>query len=156
MRGLRLSCLRLVFAIAALTVAGIAMAQAIEPLPFKGRTEEVRFQKLTATLRCPMCQNETLADSNAPIARDLRHQIFDLMQAGQSDAQIKAFLVDRYSNFVLYDPPLEGDTVLLWFGPAVVLILGAIAVVMHVRRRARAAAATAPTTSIDIDTEDDW
>jgi cytochrome c-type biogenesis protein CcmH len=103
-----------------------------------------------------MCQNETLADSNAPIARDLRHQIFDMMQAGKTDEEIKTFLVDRYSNFVLYDPPLERDTLLLWFGPAVILVIGAIVVVVQVRRRARAAAGATPGSSIDIESGDDW
>ena len=111
--------LRTLLATFALFIATTVFAQAIEPLPFKNHAEEIRYQQLTAKLRCPMCQNETLADSNAPIARDLRHQIFDMMQAGKTDEEIKTFLVDRYSNFVLYDPPLERDTLLLWFGPAV-------------------------------------
>jgi cytochrome c-type biogenesis protein CcmH len=148
--------LRTLLATIALFVATTVFAQAIEPLPFKNHAEEIRYQQLTAKLRCPMCQNETLADSNAPIARDLRHQIFDMMQAGKTDEEIKTFLVDRYSNFVLYDPPLERDTLLLWFGPAVILVIGAIVVVIQVRRRARAAAGATPGASIDIDTGDDW
>ena len=80
------------------------LAQAIDPLPFKDHAEEVRFQQLTRELRCLVCQNENLADSNADLARDLRHEVFDQMQAGKSDAQIKQYLVDRYSDFVLYDP----------------------------------------------------
>ncbi len=147
---------RTILATVALFIATAVFAQAIEPLPFKNHAEEIRYQQLTAKLRCPMCQNETLADSNAPIARDLRHQIFDMMQAGKTDEEIKTFLVDRYSNFVLYDPPLERDTILLWFGPAVILVIGAIVVVVQVRRRSRAAAGTTPTASNDIETGDDW
>ncbi|UPG96347.1 cytochrome c-type biogenesis protein [Luteibacter aegosomatissinici] len=131
----------------------LAIAQAIQPLPFHDRAEEVRFQKLSAELRCPMCQNETLADSNAPIAHDLRRQIFEMMQAGKSDAEIKAYLVDRYSDFVLYKPPVEPKTWLLWFGPLVVLVLGGLVVAVQVRRRARTAPAT---TAAANDTEDDW
>ena len=116
-----------------LMFVGAALAQAIEPLPFKDHAEEVRYQHLTAQLRCPMCQNETLADSNAPIARDLRNQIFQLMQHGQTDAQIKQYLVDRYSEFVLYDPPVARNTWLLWFGPLVILLVGAAAVVATIR-----------------------
>ena len=119
--------------------AGALCAQAIEPLPFKNHAEELRFQHLTAELRCPMCQNETLADSNAPIARDLRHQVFALMQQGKSDDEIKQYLVDRYSDFVLYDPPVKSSTVLLWFGPLAILLAGAVVVVVTVRRRGRAA-----------------
>jgi cytochrome c-type biogenesis protein CcmH len=130
----------------------LAVAQAIQPLPFRDRAEEVRFQKLSAELRCPMCQNETLADSNAPIAHDLRRQVFEMIQAGKSDDEIKAYLVERYSQFVLYKPPVEPSTWLLWFGPAALLLAGAIVVAIQVRRRARQAPASAPAN----DTEDDW
>jgi len=132
----------------------LAIAQAIQPLPFRDRAEEVRFQKLSTELRCPMCQNETLADSNAPIAHDLRRQIFEMMQAGKSDAEIKAYLVDRYSDFVLYKPPVEPKTWLLWFGPLVVLALGGFVVAVQVRRRARQAPVT--TQAPANDAEDDW
>ncbi|HEY4093511.1 MAG TPA: cytochrome c-type biogenesis protein [Luteibacter sp.] len=133
----------------------LAIAQAIQPLPFRDRAEEVRFQKLSTELRCPMCQNETLADSNAPIAHDLRRQVFEMMQAGKSDAEIKAYLVDRYSDFVLYKPPVEPKTWLLWFGPLLVLVVGGLVVFVQVRRRARTARA-APTAAPVNDTEDDW
>jgi len=130
----------------------LAFAQAIQPLPFRDRAEEVRFQKLSSELRCPMCQNETLADSNAPIAHDLRRQVFEMIQAGKSDDEIKAYLVDRYSQFVLYKPPVEPSTWLLWFGPALLLVAGGIVVAIQVRRRARQAPASTPAN----DTEDDW
>jgi cytochrome c-type biogenesis protein CcmH len=131
----------------------VCVAQAIQPLPFRDHAEEVRFQHLSAELRCPMCQNETLADSNAPIAHDLRRQVFEMIQAGKSDDEIKAFLVDRYSQFVLYKPPVEPSTWLLWFGPLVLLAIGGIVVVVQVRRRARQS--PADTTPIN-DTGDDW
>jgi len=134
-----------------------ALAQAIEPLPFKNHAEEVRYQHLTAQLRCPMCQNETLADSNAPIARDLRNQIFQLMQHGQTDAQIKQYLVDRYSEFVLYDPPVARNTWLLWFGPLLILLVGAAAVIATIRKRSRALTPTTSTaTHTALDEGDDW
>lgn len=131
----------------------LCVAQAIQPLPFRNHAEEVRFQHLSAELRCPMCQNETLADSNAPIAHDLRRQVFEMIQAGKSDDEIKAFLVDRYSQFVLYKPPVEPSTWLLWFGPLVLLAIGGIVVAVQVRRRARQS--PADTTPIN-DTGDDW
>jgi cytochrome c-type biogenesis protein CcmH len=136
-----------------LLLPALSVAQAIQPLPFRNHAEEVRFQQLSAELRCPMCQNETLADSNAPIAHDLRRQVFEMIQAGKSDEEIKAFLVDRYSQFVLYKPPVEPSTWLLWFGPLVLLAIGGIVVAVQVRRRARQS--PADTTPIN-DTGDDW
>ena len=138
--------------LAALVLASLP-AFAIDPLPFKDRAEELRFQDLTRELRCLVCQNENLADSHAPLAKDLRQQIFEQMQAGKSDAQIKEWLTDRYSDFVLYDPPLRGGTVVLWFGPAVVLAIGLFAVVTIVRRRSRALGAATSTRPPD---GDDW
>lgn len=133
--------------------AGVLGAQAIEPLPFKNHAEELRFQQLTAELRCPMCQNETLADSNAPIARDLRHQVFALMQQGKSDDEIKQYLVDRYSDYVLYDPPVNAATWLLWFGPLLILLIGSVVVAVTIRKRARA---TSSAPAANVDHGDDW
>ena len=82
-----------------------------------------------------MCQNQSLADSNALIALSLRREVLELMRAGQTDAQIKDFLVQRYGEFVLYKPRVEGRTWLLWLGPAAILLAGAALVVVLVRRR---------------------
>ncbi len=145
-----------VFCVILMALSSVLHAQAIEALPFANRAQEVRFQQLTAQLRCPMCQNETLADSNAPIARDLRHQVFALMQQGRSDTQIKQYLVDRYSTYVLYDPPVKPGTWLLWFGPLAILLGGAAVVVMTIRRRSRAGTPVqggSHGTPLD---EDDW
>jgi cytochrome c-type biogenesis protein CcmH len=149
--------LRILLVVSLWLFAGAAIAQAIEPLPFKDHVEELRFQHLTAQLRCPMCQNETLADSNAPIAHDLRNQIFQLMQHGQTDAQIKQYLVDRYSDFVLYDPPVSRSTWLLWFGPLLILLLGAGVVAATIRKRSRAETPmTLASEASAIDDGDDW
>lgn len=129
-----------------------AAAQAVDPLPFRDRQQELRFQRLTAQLRCLVCQNENLADSNATLARDLRHQVFAQLQAGRSDAQIKRYMVDRYSQFVLYDPPLAPATWLLWFGPLLFLLGGAAMVVATLRRRAAAAAKAPP----EQEPEEQW
>ncbi|HKE48964.1 MAG TPA: cytochrome c-type biogenesis protein [Rhodanobacteraceae bacterium] len=130
-------------------------AHAIDPLPFKDHNEELRFQALTKQLRCLVCQNESLADSNAPLAADLRRDVFEQIQAGKSDDEIKAWLTARYSDFVLYDPPLHAGTSLLWFGPLVVLLFGGAAIFLIVRRRARIlpVASKAARTVTD---EDDW
>jgi cytochrome c-type biogenesis protein CcmH len=132
-------------------------ASAIDPLPFKDHSEELRFQALTKQLRCLVCQNESLADSSAPLAADLRRDVFEQMQSGKSDDEIKAWLTARYSDFVLYDPPLHAGTMLLWFGPIVVLVAGAAAVFVIVRRRAKVVpvANRAPVRPA-ADVEDDW
>ncbi|HKR76867.1 MAG TPA: cytochrome c-type biogenesis protein [Rhodanobacter sp.] len=154
--------LRLVLPAALLAFAGAAFAGsgAIEPLPFKDHAQEVRFQNLTKQLRCMVCQNENLADSNADLARDLRLEVFQLMQQGKSDAQIKQYLVDRYSDFVLYDPPLKPGTWLLWFGPLAILLAGGAVVTVAIRRRNRgdgvAAADNDTAGNEPADTGDDW
>ena len=132
-------------------IATSAIAQAIDPLPFRDHAEELRFQHLTSELRCLVCQDENLADSNADFARDIRHKVFELMQQGKSDAQIKQYLVDRYSDFVLYDPPVNHRTWLLWFGPLLILIAGGVVVVNTIRKRSHAGTPAAPT-----DNGDDW
>lgn len=125
--------------LAVLVLALLASAAlAIDPLPFRDLAEEERFRKLTAELRCVMCQNQSLADSNAGIAGDLRREVLDLMQQGRTDAEIKDFLVERYTEFVLYKPPMRSDTLLLWLGPGAILLGGIIAVVVIIRRRSAA------------------
>jgi cytochrome c-type biogenesis protein CcmH len=119
---------------------GLALALpalAIDPLPFRDPEQEARFRALTAELRCVMCQNQSLADSNAMIAQDLRREVFELMQQGKTDQEIKDFLVQRYTEFVLYDPPLSASNLLLWGGPIALLLIGAITVVVVVRKRGR-------------------
>ncbi|QWN22775.1 cytochrome c-type biogenesis protein CcmH [Xanthomonas citri] len=111
------------------------------PLRYASADEEARFHALTAELRCVQCQNQSLADSNAQIAQDMRREVLALMHEGRSDAQIRQFLVARYGEFVLYRPRVESRTWLLWFGPLLVLLLGAGAVVLVVRKRSVAAPA---------------
>ena len=120
-----------------LGVVGPAFAQASDPTPlqFRDNAEEARFHRLTAELRCVMCQNQSLADSNAQIAHDLRREVLDLMRQGKSDPEIKRFLVDRYGEFVLYKPEVSPGTWLLWFGPAVLVLAGGVIVLRIVRRR---------------------
>ena len=124
-------------------------AWAIDPLPFKDRAEEVRFQNLTRELRCLVCQNQNLADSEAQLAVELRRQVFDMMQSGKSDAEIKQYLVARYNDFVLYDPPVKAGTLLLWFLPGVLVLIGAGVVFNILRKKSRQ-----PVTATDP--EEDW
>jgi cytochrome c-type biogenesis protein CcmH len=141
--ALRAAVLALVVALV-VALAAAAPATAQEPLRFADAAEEARFRALAAELRCVMCQNQSLADSNAQIAHDLRVQVLALMREGRSDAEIKDYLVARYSDFVLYQPPVKPSTWLLWFGPALILLGGAAVVVAIVRRRSAAAPAAPP------------
>lgn len=125
-----------------LFAAGAAGAQAVDPLPFANRAEEERFQKLAHELRCVQCQNNSLADSDGMIARDVRHEVFRLMQQGQSNDQIKAHLVERYGEFVLYKPTLEPRNWLLWFGPGVLALVGLLWLLWWLRQRATSDART--------------
>lgn len=95
----------------------------IDAYPFDSLAQEQRFRQLVEEFRCPKCQNQNLADSNAPLAKDLRHIIYTKVKANESDAAIAQFLQERYGDFVLYRPPLKASTVLLWFGPALALLL---------------------------------
>ncbi len=128
--------------------AGAAFAQQSAPdVAF-----EARLKLLEADLRCLVCQNQTLADSNAPLAEDLRREVRTLALSGKSDAEIRTFLVARYGDFVLYDPPVKGSTWLLWFGPFLLLGGGVVAWLAIVRRRRRqdaSADASTPATSAD-------
>ena len=133
---------RLLFALALLLAC--AAAAAMEPIKFNDDAEEARFRALSAELRCVMCQNQSLADSNAQIAHDLRLQVLTLMREGKTDREIKDYLVARYSDFVLYSPPVRPSTWLLWFGPGVILLGGALVVVLVVRKRAGTAPAAPP------------
>ncbi|MET0581859.1 MAG: cytochrome c-type biogenesis protein [Pseudoxanthomonas sp.] len=123
--------------LAMLLLSPLAGAQSSDPTPlqFTDAAQETRFHQLTAELRCVMCQNQSLADSNAQIAHDLRREVLELMNQGKSDAEIKRFLVERYGEFVLYKPDVGGNTWLLWFGPALLLLAGAFIVVRMVRKR---------------------
>lgn len=126
----------------ALLPAGLAAqsAQEAAPLQFVDAAEEARFHDLVAELRCVMCQNQSLADSNALIAQELRREVLGLMRQGKDDREVKDFLVARYGEFVLYRPRLQATTWLLWFGPMALLLAGAGVIAFIVRRRARGAA----------------
>lgn len=116
-------------------------AQAAEPLVFDDPEQEARYNQLTLELRCMVCQNQNLADSDAPLAQDLRKEIYGMMIAGQSDDQIKTFLVERYGDFVLYRPAMKGNTLALWLTPVVLLGGGAVLVFFTVRNRNKKLAA---------------
>ena len=112
-------------------------ARAIDPRAFDNPEDEARYQQLVAELRCLVCQNQSIADSSAPLAQDLRSRVLEMINEGSSDAEIKTFMTDRYGDFVLYAPPVKPATWVLWFGPAVILLGGMLFLAMTLRRRMR-------------------
>ena len=141
----------LMLALVAPTLALAQAGNAVTPPQFTDRAEAKRFHALTEELRCVKCQNQSLADSNAAIAQDLRLEVLDLMRQGKTDAEVKHYLVARYGEFVLYRPRVEPTTWLLWFGPAVVLLVGGFVVAGIVRRRSgKRQSATA------VDEDQEW
>src|ERR1035438_9936774 len=101
---------------------------------------EARMTRITSELRCLVCQNQTIADSNAELAADLRRQTREMLKQGKSDREVIDYMTARYGDFVLYRPPLRLTTMLLWFGPALMLAIGALVLVVVVRRRGKMAA----------------
>ncbi|EGA6511602.1 cytochrome c-type biogenesis protein CcmH [Salmonella enterica] len=120
----------------ALVIAGSARATT-DVMPFKDEAQEQQFRQLTEQLRCPKCQNNSIADSNAMIATDMRRRVYDLMQEGKSRQEIIDYMVARYGNFVTYDPPLTPLTVLLWVLPLAAIVAGGWIIVARTRRRVR-------------------
>ena len=113
-----------------------AFAQVRRPEPVKDDPAiEQRLNKLSQELRCLVCQNETLADSRADLAEDLRDEIREQMKAGKSDKEIIAFLTERYGQFILYRPQVTPTTYLLWFGPFVLLLLGLFVLFAYIKQR---------------------
>ncbi|MHC6226599.1 cytochrome c-type biogenesis protein [Pseudomonas sp. X10] len=121
-------------AVFGLSLGSVAHA-AIDTYQFADDAERERYHQLTKELRCPKCQNQDIADSNAPIAADLRREIFRMLGEGKSNQQIVDFMVDRYGDFVRYKPALTGRTWLLWFGPGILLAGGFVVLALIVRRR---------------------
>ena len=121
---------------------------ALEPTKYQSNDEEQRFKSLANELRCVMCQNQSIADSNAPIAHDLRVEVLSLMREGKTDAEIKNYLVERYSEFVLYQPPVNKKNALLWAGPFVLLLIGLLVIINIIRKKSVSATA--------IDQNEEW
>ena len=107
---------------------------AIEAYEFKSAQMEASYYKLIAELRCLVCQNQNLSGSNAPLAKDLRRQTYEMLMQGNSPDQVAQYMVDRYGDFVLYRPRLKGSTLILWLGPFVLLALVLVIVIRHMRR----------------------
>lgn len=115
----------------------VAAQSAIEPRNFNTEVQEKRYRALIGELRCTVCQNEPLESSNAPLAADLRQQVYSQIMEGRSDFEIRQYMRDRYGDFVLYNPPLAGHTLILWVGPIALLLIGLVTGAVMIRRRRR-------------------
>lgn len=135
-----------------LVLGGYGAAHAADvPLGFDEPALQARFEALLAELRCLVCQNQSLADSHADLAQDLRNEVHRLLDAGASDAAVRAFMVERYGDFVLYSPPLRATTVLLWAAPALFALIAAIVIVRLARRRGAPPPALSPAERTRLD-----
>tara|TARA_B100000700_G_scaffold267096_1_gene306674 strand:+ start:482 stop:904 length:423 start_codon:yes stop_codon:yes gene_type:complete len=106
-----------------------------EIYPFDDSTQEKIFLSLLDEIRCPKCQSSNLAGSNAPIANDLKREVYRLVRSGQSEEEVKTYLVERYGNFIVYDPPFRADTFVLWFGPLLFFLLTLSIILLILRKR---------------------
>jgi cytochrome c-type biogenesis protein CcmH len=130
--------------VAAVLIAALNLFSALMPvkaLDINGQLEDpklqARFESITKELRCLVCQNESIADSNVELASDLRRQVREMLVAGKSDAAIFAFMTDRYGEFVRFAPPLERKTLLIWGAPFIALLFGAVIIFRIARQRSR-------------------
>lgn len=121
------------------------LTQAIDTHTFNNPEQQAAYESLTSELRCLVCQNQTIADSNAELAKDLREEIFEMLRQGKSKQEIIQFMTERYGDFVLYKPPFNAITSLLWLAPALFLIIGLITIISFIRAKKTA------TTAIDAD-----
>ena len=124
------------FIAAAVFAIGVAHAQSVfEPRDFSSPGHEERYHALIDELRCLVCQNQTIAESNADLASDLRREVYRMVEDDRSADEIVGFMVARYGDFVLYRPPLRGDTIALWAGPFLLALLGLAVLAVYLRRR---------------------
>lgn len=121
-------------AIATLFLSFSALAS-IQVYEFEDLKQEQQFKELGHTLRCPKCQNNTISDSNAELAQDLRQKVYEMTKEGKSKQEIVDYMIARYGNFVTYNPPLTPATAILWVGPFAVIVLGVFLMVMRSRRK---------------------
>lgn len=120
-----------------LSFTGAGVFAAIDVVEFESETLRKQYQKLTEELRCPKCPNQNLIGTNSPIAYDLRREVARLLKEGQSEAQIKTYMVNRYGEFVLYEPPVDKNTIFLWFSPIIFLGIAFIIFGVVVYKRSR-------------------
>ncbi len=118
----------------ALFLAGSALGR-IDTYQFSDPKQEALYQELIQELRCLVCQNQNIADSNAELAKDLRRKTYEMVRKGEDKDQIVDFMVARYGDFVMYKPPFKASTVILWLGPVIIFVLGLVMLIRIIRRR---------------------
>ena len=121
------------------------------PIEFNNDMQEQHYQKLIEELRCVVCKNQAVSDSNAELAQDIRELVSDKIIAGQTDQQIKDFLVERYGDFVLYNPPLQPKTYVLWWGPLLLVLLAFMMLMYFIRRHTHDTVASPTLTTEESD-----
>jgi cytochrome c-type biogenesis protein CcmH len=131
--------------LAALLLAGAFPALAIDTeKAFDDPALQARYEQINRELRCLVCQNQTIADSNATLAQDLRREVREMIAAGQTDAQIREFMIERYGDFVLYRPRMTASNFLLWAAPVLLLLLGTFIGIRYIRKQAAEADSDSP------------
>ena len=128
--------LRWLLLLSVLWMSGV-QATTIETYRFDTPEKEDLYKRMIAELRCLVCQNQNLADSNAELAQDLRRKTYELIKAGKNETEIISYMVQRYGDFVLYRPPFKNTTIFLWVGPFIILAIGMFVVIRVIRRRAK-------------------
>ena len=118
----------------ALMISFSTLADNIDTYKFSSVDQEQQYRHLTESLRCPKCQNNSIADSNAMIAGDMRRKVYELLQNGQTPEQVKAYMVARYGNFVSYAPPVRASTLILWAGPVLFVLIGGLVIILRSRK----------------------
>ena len=123
------------FALIAAALLSFSVIAAIDVYDFDTPEQEAQFHELSNTLRCPKCQNNSIADSNAALAQDLRQKVYEMTKQGKSRSEIVDYMIARYGNFVTYNPPLTLSTAILWVAPLSVLVVGFVVIVLRTKRR---------------------
>ncbi|MGJ8692257.1 MAG: cytochrome c-type biogenesis protein [Thalassotalea sp.] len=126
---------KFLFSLFAILTSFWLSASPVDTYQFKDEVTKERYQALVKELRCPKCQNQNLADSNSQIAVDLRAQVYDMLNQGRADSEIMHYMVERYGDFVLYRPQVSKLTYILWFGPIVLIMIGAMVLFFIVRKK---------------------
>ncbi|WP_425507016.1 cytochrome c-type biogenesis protein [Teredinibacter haidensis] len=134
----RLTCISTALLFGLVSLAAVSSQVAIDAYEFDSEPQRGRYQVLVQELRCPKCQNQNLSDSNSAIAIDLRNEVARMIRAGQTESEIKDYMVNRYGDFVLYRPPVQKNTLVLWWAPVIMLGVGVLVFATILVRRRRA------------------
>ncbi len=150
MSAARLWFVALLLALASVIYSSAAFSKEATPMAEDPELEKT-VNEISAELRCLVCQNQTIEDSNAPLAVDLKNQVRDMVESGQSQGEIVDYMVQRYGDFVRYRPPMKPSTILLWVGPFLLLLIGLVVLLINVRKRTTMVADDAPLSEEESD-----